>query len=86
MALLGGGLHPEAGWLRLPLIGLPFARRGSGVKSGGSHPVGTPQALLTLEGRVNTMQATTQQGHAAEGRGLLLLPEVLPGGLPCHAC
>ncbi len=33
LALLCGGLHPEAGWLRLPLIGLPFARRGSGVKS-----------------------------------------------------
>jgi hypothetical protein len=33
VALLGGGLHPKAGWLRLPLIGLPFARRGSGVKS-----------------------------------------------------
>ncbi len=33
LALLGGGLHIKAGRLRLPLIGLPFARRGSGVKS-----------------------------------------------------
>ncbi|WP_330232798.1 hypothetical protein OHA40_10155 [Nocardia sp. NBC_00508] len=34
LVLLGGGLHVKAGWLCLPLIGLPFARRGSGVKSG----------------------------------------------------
>ncbi len=63
-------MRPEAGWLRPPYIGLPFARRGSKVEGGGSHHGVTPGAPLGLEGRGNTMQATTEEGPAAEGRAV----------------
>ncbi len=65
------GMRTWVGWLPPARYGLPFSRRGSGVK-GGRMPISEADAdaPLRLEGRGNTMQADHHQGHAAGGRAL----------------